>query len=161
MLNAHDGTEKSGYNYWKKFKKEWNLHIIPVEKQEDFKRFYGHLRVETSDGIAWGVTGKKVIYMFINDTVNPFIIRQNTMPLVHELLHAIYQDNVGTWHISRKYDAPEGRKGTMGSAATVIVHDNWYGSRETMRFWINWGLTWLPITIAYIPLYKAKKMYAI
>jgi len=159
ILNGDDGTHLSGYNAWKKFKKEWTLHIIPVTEQKDFKRFYDHLIVETSDGIAWGVTGKNVIYMFINDNRNPFIIRQNIMPLSHELLHALYQFSVGTSHITRIYDSPEGRATTRGAAATVIVHDNWYGRKQTLRIWISWGLGWLPITISYIPIKQAKQLY--
>ena len=51
----------------------------------------------------------------------------------------VYQDGIGTHHITRKYDAPEGRAGTRGAAATVIVHDNWYGSKKTIKFWIRHG----------------------
>ena len=83
------------------------------------------------------------------------------MPLAHELLHAIYQDAVGTQHIVRRYNAPEGNAGTSGARATVIVHDNWYGSKETIKIWIRWGLIWMPITIPYIPIKKAKEIYNI
>lgn len=161
MINGDNGRHLSGYHAWENFKDNWTLHIIPVEKQDEYKRFYEHLNVETSDGIAWGVTGLKVIYMFINDSKNSFIIRQNMMPLGHELLHAIYQDAVGTSHITRKYDAPEGRAGTRGAGATVIVHDNWYGTKETIRIWIRWGIGWLPITIPYIPVREAKETYGL
>mgnify|MGYP003671787934 FL=1 len=161
MINGHDGTNNSGYKAWKNFEDNWELNIIPVTDQEDFKSFYEHLDIETSDGIAWGVTGFKVIYMFVNDVKNPFIIRQNVMPLAHELLHAIYQDAVGTFHITRNYDSPEGRANTRAAAATVIVHDNWYGSKETIKIWIRWGMIWLPITIPFIPVKVAKKIYAI
>ena len=50
------------------------------------------------------------------------------MPIGHELLHAIYQDAVGTFHITRRYDAPEGRAYSKGAAATVIVHDMRYST---------------------------------
>ena len=99
--------------------------------------------------------------MFINDSANSFIIRQNVMPLAHELLHALYIDAVGTQHIVRRYNAPEGKAGTSGSRATVIVHDNWYGSKETIKIWIRWGFIWMPITIPYIPIKKAKEIYNI
>ena len=161
MINGHDGTNNSGYKAWQNFDQTWVLMIIPVTEQEEYKRYYSHLRVEVSDGIAWGVTGQKVIYMFVNDSANSFIIRQNVMPLAHELLHAIYQDAVGTQHIVRRYNAPEGNRGTSGSRATVIVHDNWYGSKETIKIWIRWGLIWMPITIPYIPIKKAKEIYGI
>ena len=160
-LNGDDGTNLSGAKLWKKLKSDWNINIIPVENQQDFKVFFEHLNVKTSDGIAWGVTGDKIIYMFINDSSNPFITRSNAMPLGHELLHAIYQETIGTHHIKRKYNAPEGNAGTKGAAATVIVHDNWYGTKETIRFWTRHGLIWLPITIPYCPIKKAKEIYNI
>jgi len=161
MINGHNGRNLSGYHAWENFKDNWELNIIPVTDQEDFKAFYEHLDVETSDGIAWGVTGSKVIYMFVNDSKNPFILRSNVMPLAHELLHAIYQDAVGTFHITRKYDSPEGRAGTKAAAATVIVHDNWYGSKKTIKFWIRHSFIWLPITIPFIPIKQAKIDYPI
>jgi len=161
ILNGDDGTPLSGYRAWQNFDQTWTLMIIPVTEQGEYKRYYGHLQVEVSDGIAWGVTGQKVIYMFINDSANSFIIRQNVMPLAHELLHALYIDAVGTQHIVRRYNAPEGKAGTSGSRATVIVHDNWYGSKETIKIWIRWGFIWMPITIPYIPIKKAKEIYDI
>jgi len=161
MFNGHDGGHKSSYEALERFRKDWTLNIIPVTSQEDFKAFYNHLDIEVSDGIAWGVTGYKVIYMFVNDSKNPFMLRSNIMPLAHELLHAIYQDAVGTFHITRKYNSPEGRAGTRGAAATVIVHDNWYGSKKTIKFWIRWNMIWLPITIPFIPIKQAKEDYPI
>jgi len=161
MLNGDDGTHLSGYKNWLNFYETWTLWIIPVDQSEDYKNYYQHLNVETADGIAWGVTGQKVIYMFINDIKNEFILRQNIPPLVHELLHALYLDKVGTFHITRLYDSPEGRAGTRGSAATVIVHDNWYGSKEMTRIWVRWGIIWIPITFPYIPIKKAKVLYKV
>ena len=139
------------------------LNIIPLTDSTDikYKSYFKHVEVKTGEGIPWGVTGKKIINMFVNDTRNPFILRSNIMPLAHELLHALYQDQVGTYHITRKYDAPEGKAGTRGAAQTVIVHDNWYGTKETTKFWIRYGMIWLPITIPYYPIKQAKKDYAI
>lgn len=152
----------SSYAYWKKFKEEWTVNVIPVENAGDYSQFYAHLsNIEVSDGIAWGITGDKEMVLFVVDTRNPFIIRSNTMPISHELLHAIYQDNVGTFHITRKYDSPEGRAGSRGAAATVIVHDNWYGRKMDFTFWINWGIGWLPIKISYMPLFIARQLYPI
>jgi hypothetical protein len=160
-FNGDDGTDMSGWKAYRNFEDTWVLNIIPTSKQEDYVRYYNHLNIEASDGMAWGVTGKKVIYMFVVDTKNPFVLRSNVMPLAHELLHAIYQDAVGTSHITRKYNSPEGRAGTKGAMATVIVHDNWYGSKEKMKFWVRYGVIWLPITIPYIPIKKAKELYNI
>ena len=146
---------------WKKIKNEWTIHVIPVERTDEFSHFFNHLDIETSTGIAWGITGLKEMYLFVNDSRNPFIIRSNTMPISHEILHAVYQENVGTFHITRKYDSPEGRKGTQGAAATVIVHDNWYGRKQRLTFWISWGLGWLPLVMTYYPVKQAKQEYAI
>ena len=105
-----------------------------------------------SEGIAWGITGDHEMVLFVVDSRNPFTIRSNAMMISHELLHAIYIDNIGTFHIKRFYDAPDGDEGTRAPAGTVIVHDNWYGSRKTFRFWISYVFGWLPITISYIPI---------
>ncbi len=161
VLNGNNGEDLSGYQAWVRFSRDWTLNIIPVTEQYDYERYYKHLNVETSSGIAWGVTGQKVIYMFVNDSGNTFITRQNIMPLGHELLHALYQDEVGTQHITRLYDAPEGKAGTTGARATVIVHDNWYGTKNTIKMWVRWGIIWLPITIPYIPVKEAKEIYNI
>jgi len=150
----------SDYNYWKKFKEEWTVHVIPVDEAGEYSQFYAHLsNIEVSDGIAWGITGNKEMVLFIVDSRNPFTIRSNAMPMGHETLHAVYQDNVGTFHITRHYDAPDGKAGTKGPAATVIVHDNWYGSKKRLTFWISWAFSWIPITIPFIRLKDAKKMY--
>jgi hypothetical protein len=162
MFNGDNGKHMSGLNAWHNFKDTWELNILPLKNiDEKYKSYFKHVEVKTNDGIPWGITGKKVVHVFVNDTKNPFILRSNVMPLAHELLHAIYQDAVGTFHITRKYDAPEGKAGTRGAAASVIVHDNWYGSKETMKFWIRYGVIWLPITIPYIPIKQAKLDYPI
>lgn len=165
ILNGDNGRSGSGFTAWENFKDNWTLMIIPVTEQEDYSRFYQHLDVETSDGMAWGVTGQKVIYMFVNDIKNSFIVRQNMMPLAHELLHALYQDAVGTGHIKRTMDIRIGntlkRKGQMAPAATVIVHEAWYGYKTKLRLWVRWGLIWLPVSIPYIPVKKAKELYNI
>ena len=163
IFNADDGTELSGYKAWQKFKKECTLRILPADQLEKYRKFIAHLHVEASDGIAWGVTGLNEITMFINDSRNPFIFRSNMMPLGHELLHWIYQWSVGTFHIKRQQDIWIGgtlkRRGQLDPASTVIIHENWYGDKTTIRFWISWGLGWLPITIPYIPVWKAKRKY--
>jgi hypothetical protein len=161
MLNAHDKTHLSGYKTWTKMKEEWDIHIIPTTQQEDYSKYYDHLNIKTSDKMAWGITGKKVIYMFVNDSKNPFVTRSNIMPLSHELMHALYQDKVGTFHITRKYDSPEGSAGTRGSSATVIVHDLWYGNKKTINIWVRFGFIYIPITILYYPIWQAKNDYPI
>lgn len=161
MINAYDYTHLSGKRAWDEFKKTWTVKIFPVSETEKYKHFFAHLKVETSVGIAWGITGMKEMYLFVNDSNNPFITRSNAMPIGHELIHALYQMMVGTGHINRRYDTPDGRFGSRGPAATVIVHDNWYGSKITKRFWISVGIGWLPITYPYIPIWKAKEIYSL
>ena len=161
MINGDNGTNNSGLKAWNDFEKNWELNIVPVTEAANFKKFTDHLNIEISQGMAWGVTGTKVIFIFVIDDNNSFILRSNVMPLAHELLHAVYQDAVGTSHITRKYNSPEGRAGTKAAAATVIVHDNWYGSKETIKFWIRIGLSYIPITIPFIPIKIAKKNYPI
>jgi len=153
----------AGYNFWRIFKNEWKITVLPVDQAGDYSEFYGHLlTIETSTGIAWGITGKKEMVLFVVDSRNPFIIRSNAMVIGHELLHAIFQSEVGTSHIRRQMDgAPEGRIGTMGAAATVIVHDIWYGTKETLTLWISWGLGWLPITVPFITIKEAKRRYGL
>jgi len=152
----------SSWAYWKQFKEQWTIHVISVDQAGEYNQFYAHLLggVEKfSEGIAWGITGDHEIVLFIVDSRNPFIIRSNAMPIAHELLHAIYQDNVGTFHITRLHDSPDGNEGTKGPAATVIVHDTWYGSKKRLTFWIGWGFGWLPIVIPFIRLKDAKRLY--
>jgi len=162
MFNGNNGRNMSGYHAWENFKDNWELNIMPLKNiDEKYKSYFDHLEVKTGEGIPWGITGKKVIHMFVNDSRNPFVLRSNVMPLAHELLHALYQDSVGTFHITRKFDAPEGKAGTKGAAQSVIVHDNWYGSKVTMKFWVRYGVIWLPVTIPYIPIIKAKEDYPI
>ena len=159
MFNADDGTNMSGWKYWKKFKEEWTVNIIPVDEAGDYSQFYAHLDIEASDGMAWGITGQKEIVLFVIDSQNPFTMMSNAMPIAHELLHAIYQDKVGTSHITRLYDAPEGKKGTKGPASTVIVHDVYYGSKTRLKFWIGWTIGWIPIYIPFLQVKTARKLY--
>ena len=83
---------------------------------------------------------------------------------MHERLHVLYQRKVGTSHIQYKSDKPPEvrRLPQSGPAATVIVHDNWYGFKTKLKMWISWGLfIYLPLSIPYIPIRKAKGMYGI
>jgi len=161
-INSDDGTRNVGYKSWQKFKKEWTVHVIPTDKVGEFSKFYSHIpNIKVSQGIAWGITGSKEMFLFIVDSRNPFIIRSNAMAIGHECLHAVMQDKVGTFHITRHYDSPEGKVGTKAPAATVIVHDAWYGNKPTLRFWIGWGLGWIPITMPFMQVKKAKELYPI
>lgn len=163
VLNANDGTHLSGYRYWQKFKKEWTVNIIPVEDSEKYREFFAHLKIEKFSEMAWGITGQKVIWWFVTDSRDFRIMMQNVPPGAHEFgLHAILQDLVGTFHITRKYDNPEGRMGTRGPAATVIAHDIWYGSKKRLKLWIFYGIPpWVPITIPHLDLPQVKKEYGL
>ena len=164
MFNSDDGKYMAGSKYWQEFKKTWTVHIIPVDQAGEYSQFYAHLlgrEEKFSEGIAWGITGDHEIVLFIIDSRNPFIIRSNAMIIGHELLHAIYQDKVGTFHITRMYDAPDGNKGTKAPAATVIVHDTWYGSKCMIVFWIGWLIGYIPIKMPFIQVKTAKMLYPI
>lgn len=151
----------SGYQYWEQFKNNWKVKVIPVEKAKEYERFYGHLNIEASDGITWGITGYKEMFLFVHDSRDPRKVMESAMTTGHELLHAIYIDNIGTYHVTRKYDAPDGKARTKAPASTVIVHDNWYGTKITQRFWVLNGVVYIPITYPYIPIWRAKEQYAI
>ena len=82
------------------------------------------------------------------------------MVISHELLHGIYQIHVGTVPVRRQRDeAPEGRIGSTGPASTVIVHDNYYGYKNTIKTWLPWNVSWTPIVTSYMPISRAKSMY--
>jgi len=161
ILNGHEGTHLSGYHAWKDFKNNVTLHVMPISEMDKYRHMFAHLNVETAEGIAWGFTGLNEVYVFINDSRNSFIFRSNIMPIIHEILHILYQRRVGTYHVTRLYDAPDGRAGSRAPASTAIVHDNWYGTKKTLRVWISWGIGWLPVNFPYIPIKEAKKLYAI
>jgi hypothetical protein len=163
MFNGDNGEHLSGYKMWKKIEKDWEINIIPLTEANapEYESYFASMELNTNTGIPWGVTGKKTVTVFVTDTRNPFVLRQNVMPLAHELLHAVYQEGVGTYHVPRKYDAPEAKAGSRGAAATVIVHDNWYGTKETIKFWVRYLAMWVPITIPYIPIKQAKQDYPI
>lgn len=150
----------NGRAYWQKFKKEWTINVIPVTESEKYKDHFKHLNIEKISLMAWGVTGKNVLWWFVTDSRNFRTMMQNVPPGMHEVLHAICQDEVGTSHVTRKYDAPEGKKGTKGPAATVLVHDVWYGSKRRLKMWIFYGIPpWIPLTIPLLILKQAKIDY--
>jgi len=123
---------------------------------------FKHLKIEKAGGMAWGITGKNTLWWFIADSRDPRIFMQNLLPGFHELLHALYQQEVGTEHV--KYltsDPPEVRRvGQTGPMATVVVHDEWYGFKTWIRIWFKHG-GWLPMRMPYIPIKVGKKRYNI
>ena len=154
----------SSYAAWKRLKDKFTIYVIPLDKADEYKKFYEHLKLEGAGGMAWGITGKNVLYWFVTDSRNPFIFRQNMGPGFHEVLHALYQNEVGTSHVTyRTRGNPIGAPnmfGKKGPAATVIVHDNWYGSKKKIIVWFHNG-GWIPMRMPYIPIKKAKEMYDI
>lgn len=167
LLNAKDDKKgsMSTYEFWQWFKKNVQVTIIPVKDAWKYSEFFSHLKLgdRTSTGMPWGKAGKNEIIWAINDNYNPlgFYIRQNVPPGVHEILHIIYAKAIGTKHI--EYQRPEPpevkRLPKKGPAATVIVHDNWYGYKTKVKMWISWGVMYLPLSIPYIPIKIARKMY--
>ncbi len=159
MFNGHDSTHLSGKLMWDLITSKWRIRVFSAADSAKFAKYYEHLNIEPSTGMAWGVTGLREMALFLVDSRNPRIMMQNIMPCGHELNHAIMQEAVGTTHIMRKFDTPDGKAGTKGPAATVVVHDNWYGSKIMRRFWIWKGFMWVRITYPYIPVWQAKQKY--
>jgi len=143
-----------GYRVWKKVEKDWDIYVISVQKSGKYRKFYKHLRnAKTSDKMGWGITmppttnSKGKMLWFVIDSRNPFTIRQNATKGCHELAHIIVWVKLKNKRVKRLYKTPEGKKGSSGSAHTVIVHDVYYGSKEQFRFWISWAVGWIPITV--------------
>lgn len=152
----------SNYKAWLRFKKRWTVYVIPLSEAEAYKKFYKHLKLEGAGGMAWGVTGKDVLYWFVGDSRDPRIFMQNLGPGFHELLHALHQQEIGTSHVTYlTCGNPVGAaclKGKSGPAATVIVHDNWYGTKKKITLWFRHG-GWIPMKMPYIPVDEAMRIY--
>ena len=144
-----------GWEHWQIFQREFEVHIIPVEDSDKYRQMYGLTQWNTSNAIPWGFTQppnvisnntqKGRVFWFVNDTRNPFIVRQNAEKGLHEALHAGCWIVFGTERMRRKYDDPQAKAGTEGAKYVIIPHDVAYGTKETMTFWIRYGFIWLPI----------------
>ena len=146
MFNGDDGTRLSGYRAWQDFKKNVKVTVIPVKDAWKYKEFFEHIAgadKNFSSEMPWGKAGINDLIWAVNDKYNPlgFYIRQNVPPGMHEALHVLYQRKVGTEHVKYLTTSPPEvkRSGQKGPAATVIVHDNWYGFKTRLRMWISWG----------------------
>ena len=167
IMNGDDGTHLSGQKAWQDFKANVKVTVIPVADAWQYKEFFSHIAGSDknfNDAMPWGKAGLNELIWAVNDSYNPLgmFIRQNVPPGMHEGLHVLYQRKVGTAHGPyQRSEPPEVRKlPQSGPAATVIVHDNWYGYRTKLKMWISWGLfMYLPLSIPYIPIKKAKEMY--
>jgi hypothetical protein len=145
-----------GYEDWIVFNREFDVKIVPVEESEKYRGMYGLTQWNTSNSIPWGFTQppnvssnahkKGNVFWFVNDTKNPFIVRQNAEKGLHEALHAGCWIVFGTERMRRVYDDPQAKAGTEAAKYVVIPHDVAYGTREKITFWIRYGLIWLPIT---------------
>ena len=144
-----------GYEDWLVFNREFDVHIIPVEDSDEYRSMYGLTRWGTNPAIPWGFTQppnvssnrtqKGRVFWFVNDTRNPFIVRQNAEKGLHEALHAGCWIVFGTERMRRNYDDPQAKAGTEGAKYVIVPHDVAYGTKETLTFWIRYGLIWLPI----------------
>lgn len=142
---------------YQEFMKHWNIILYPLEAAEDFKEFFGHVEEETNLGIAWGLTTPDTkkgrggdIYCFINDTRNMFIIRSNFIKISHELGHALARNKFGNTRSVRKYDDPGAKAGTVGPAYVTKVHDQYYGEKKFLTYWVKWRFMWLPVPMLFI-----------
>ena len=165
ILNGYDGTPGSGYREWQNFKQRVKILVVPVSESEKYKDMYKHLKIEKAGTIAWGVSGKDMFIWFVIDSRNPRVFMQNVGPGFHECLHVMYERVIGTTHIKYKYDIyidgiRQYKRGDMGPAATVVVHDNWYGMRASIRIWFLHSI-WVPTVMPYIPVKIIKQTYGI
>lgn len=139
------------------FLDKWNIIIYPLEAAEDFKQYFAHIEGETNLGIAWGITTPDTnkgeggdIYCFINDTRNPFILRSNFIKISHELGHALARRKFGNQRSVRKYDDPGARAGTVGASYVTKVHDQFYGEKKFISYWVRWKFMWMPVKMLFI-----------
>jgi len=149
-------TLNLGFDGYHQFLLDWDIIIVPVELQELFEEFYKDLPLETSSGMAWGVTQpptthqKGMVYCFVRDTSNMFIIRSNFVKIGHELAHAIGYTVWGTRRGIREFADPQARAGTEGPMYVTIVHDLYYGHQKFRTFWIRFGFAWVPVKMLAI-----------
>jgi len=142
-------------NKYRSFLDKWNIIIYPLEAATQFKQFFAHVEGETNLGIAWGITTPDTnkggdIYCFINDTKNPFILRSNFIKISHELAHALARRKFGNTRSVRRYDDPGARAGTVGPSYVTKVHDQFYGEKKFLTYWVRWRFIWLPVKMLFI-----------
>lgn len=144
-----------GWDKWIEYNEKFDTYVVPVEASDKYRKMYGLTQWNTSNQIPWGFTQppniesnveqKGRVFWFVNDTRNPFIIRQNAEKGLHEFAHA------GCWlrykkeRRVRKFDDPQAKAGTKGPTYVTLVHDVAYGYRDLFTFWIRFGFMWLPI----------------
>lgn len=159
LLKRREGS-LSSWQVWQLFKDKVTTHILPLSELDKYKDIFKHLNIDPSGKMAWGFTGKNEWYWFVTDSRNPMIFMQNLGPGFHEVLHMMYQLVIGTSHIPYlTSDPPEvGRLPQNGPAATVVVHDAWYGFKDNIRVWFWVGL-FVPVRMPYIPIELARKRY--
>jgi len=69
----------------------WDVHVWPLKSMdpnylEGYKATAGE---KVNFDMAWGMTGKGRIDLYLNDTKNDFIARENSTVLQHEISHAL------------------------------------------------------------------------
>ena len=141
-----------GIERGQEFLDKWNIVVYPLEASVDFVDFFDHVEGETNLGIAWGVTMPKTngggdIFCFVNDRSNMFIIRSNFTKISHELGHGLLYALKGRGRCIRKYDEPSARAGTEAACYVTQVHDQFYGRKKFRKYWIRYGLMWLPVSM--------------
>lgn len=144
-----------GWDQWLKYNEKFDTHVIPVQDSEKYRSMYGLTQWKTSNSIPWGFTQppnkksnveqKGRVFWFVNDTRNPFIIRQNAEKGLHEFAHAGSYLKYKDERRVRQFDDPQAKAGTKGPTYVTLVHDVAYGFRSLFTFWIRFGFMWLPI----------------
>lgn len=152
-----------GKDFWNHVKTNVQIIVIPSQEADKYKHFFSHLNGEKfSDRMAWGIKGMNQIILAVDDTRNMFIIRSNAVVILHELAHELvywWFGNMRTRYL--RNEPPEGYIGKEGNAHTVMVHDNYYGFKDTFKFWIFYMMMWLPITGMYFNKNLLREKYRI
>lgn len=141
-----------GIDRGRQFIREWNIVLYPLEASVDFAHYFDHVEGETNLGIAWGFTAPKEgkggdIYCFIEDKSDVFRIRSNFTKISHELGHGILYALKSRSRCIRKYDDPGAKAGTEAPCYVTQVHDQFYGTKKFRKYWIRYGVIWLPVSM--------------
>jgi hypothetical protein len=144
-----------GFTTWQILMKSFDVYVVPVEDSDKYRTMYGLTKWDTNPNIPWGFTQppnvvsnveqKGRVFWFVNDTKNPFVVRQNAEKGLHEMAHAACWIIFGGERRTRLFDDPQARAGTTGATYVTLVHDVAYGFKELDTFWVRYGIIWLPI----------------
>jgi hypothetical protein len=106
----------------------WDVHIWPLQSM-DPKYLDGYKSTEGNKvnfKMAWGITGKNRIDLYLNDTNNTFIARENSTVLQHEICHALL------------FGTPHFVDGVHDNQKNIYPIEFWYWSKWRYRKFRLW-----------------------